>query len=238
MSQQHIVSSYESELEQLTSTISEMGGLVENAAESSVKALTSSDSVLASKIIEQDKRVDAMQKQIDESAVSIIARRQPMAEDLRQVIAAVRICNDLERVGDMAKNIARRTLAIDGQRISDKLFTGLRHTAALALSQLSKSLTAYTSQDVELAVDVCVHDEDVDAHYVSLFRELLTYMMEDARHITHCTHLLFCAKNLERVGDHATNIAEAIYYQKTGEILMVENRTSATVAGVKSDTIN
>ncbi|HUV32688.1 MAG TPA: phosphate signaling complex protein PhoU, partial [Devosiaceae bacterium] len=165
---------------------------------------------------------------IDDMAVSMIARRQPMGPDLRQIVSAVHVATDLERVGDMAKNIGRRTLEIHEQRISPQLYSGIRHMSELALNQVNRALDAFTARDTAAAVDVCKRDDEIDAIYMSLFREFLTYMMEDPRNITDCTHLLFCAKNLERAGDHATNIAEAAYYMVTGKNLPVELERAAS----------
>ncbi len=173
--------------------------------------------VLAQEVIEADKKVDALHRQIEEDAIILIARRQPMAQDLREAVAAIRIANDLERVGDLGKNIAKRAVAIQRETFSKKLRVGVEHISELALRQVKKVLDAYATRDVEKAREVCVQDEEIDAVYTSLFRELLTYMMEDPRNITMCTHLLFCAKNIERIGDHATNIAETVYYLITGE---------------------
>jgi phosphate transport system protein len=170
-------------------------------------------------VVKGDQKVDEIQRKIDDMAVSMIARRQPMAADLRQIISAIHVATDLERVGDMAKNIGRRTMEIDERHISTQLYSGIRHMSEIALNQLNRALDAFTTRDVAAAIDVCRRDDDVDALYMSLFREFLTYMMEDPRNITDCTHLLFCAKNLERAGDHATNIAEAAYYLETGQNL-------------------
>lgn len=216
---EHIVSSYEDELTELARSISEMGGLVEKAIVNATDALIRSDADLAMATIAADKKIDAMQSHIDEMAVSIIARRQPMAQDLRLVIASIHVANDLERIGDMAKSTARRSTQIEGLAMSVQFKNGLRHMGELALRQVKTALDAFASRDKNMAVDVFERDTDVDALYVSLFRELLTYMMEDPRNITMCTHLLFCGKNLERVGDHSTNIAEQAYFLATGKSL-------------------
>lgn len=218
-SNEHIVTSYEDELTELTRAISEMGGMVEVAITDATQALIRVDHELAKKTSKADKAVDDMQRYIDEKAVSMIARRQPMAGDLRHIVSAIHVANDLERVGDIAKNLARRVKHIDSQRVSKQLYNGIRHMSDLALAQIKRSLDSFTLRDANIALDVCRRDDEVDALYISLFREFLTYMMEDPRNITDCTHLLFCAKNLERAGDHATNIAEAAYYLKTGENL-------------------
>lgn len=217
---EHIVSSYEDELIHLTSLVSEMGGMVEQAITTATNALVKVDHELAQSVVIADREVDLKQRTIDELAVSMIARRQPMAADLRRIVATIHVATDLERIGDMAKNIGRRTQAISDQRLSPQLYSGVRHMADLVLTQISSALETVTSLNEAEAMRVCDADEEVDALYMSLFREFLTYMMEDPRNITDCTHLLFCAKNLERAGDHATNIAEAAYYIQTGRNLV------------------
>ncbi|RYZ59016.1 MAG: phosphate signaling complex protein PhoU [Proteobacteria bacterium] len=213
---EHIVSSYEDELTNLAKLIFEMGGLTEVAVSNATRALLKLDHGLARQTIEEDKAVDELQKRIDEIAVSMIARRQPMAADLRSIITAIHVAGDLERVGDMAKTISRRTLQIEGLSLAPKFYNGVKHMSDLILRQLKAALDAYATRNSAAALDVCNSDEEIDALYTSLFRELLTYMMEDPRNITQCTHLLFCSKSLERVGDHATNIAEHAYYLDTG----------------------
>ncbi|MEO4041976.1 phosphate signaling complex protein PhoU [Hoeflea sp. CAU 1731] len=212
----HTVSSYDEELQYLVRRISEMGGLTERMVEESIRALVNSDASLSQKVISDDLIVDDAERQIDEKAVLIIARRQPMASDLREIIGSIRIAADLERVGDMAKGIAKRVIAVEGLAQPKKLVRGLEHLSELALTQLKEVLDAFSSRSPEAASAVRERDEEIDAIYTSLFRELLTYMMEDPRNITACTHLLFCAKNIERIGDHVTNIAESIYYMSTG----------------------
>ncbi len=218
-SNEHIVSSYEDELTNLAKLIFEMGGMVEVAVSNATRALLKLDHALAQETIEADKAVDEMQKKIDEIAVSMIARRQPMATDLRAIITSIHVANDLERVGDMAKTVSRRTLQIEGLSLAPKFYNGVKHMSDLILRQLKAALDAYASRNAAAAVEVCNSDDEIDALYTSLFRELLTYMMEDPRNITQCTHLLFCSKSLERVGDHATNIAEHAYYLETGRQL-------------------
>lgn len=229
---EHIVTSYEEELTQLASSISEMGGLVEAAMSTAVDALLKLDHDTARQIIVDDSKVDDMQRIIDETAVSMIARRQPMASDLRMIISSIHVASDLERVGDMAKTIAKRTLQIDGIKLSPTFYNGVRHMTDLALRQLKEALDAFATRDGDAAIVICKNDEEVDALYMSLFRELLTYMMEDPRNITQCTNLLFCGKSLERAGDHATNIAEAAYYLQTGKNLALElERRKKSTAG-------
>jgi phosphate transport system protein len=212
----HTVASYDEELARLSALIAEMGGMSEAAVADATHALLKLDHALAKNVIANDKTIDAIHRQIDDMAVSMIARRQPMAVDLRSIITAIHVAGDLERVGDMAKTIARRTLQIEGLSLTPKFYNGVKHMADLILRQLKAALDAYATRNAAAAVDVCNSDEEIDALYTSLFRELLTYMMEDPRNITQCTHLLFCSKSLERVGDHATNIAESAFYLDTG----------------------
>ncbi|WP_310620996.1 phosphate signaling complex protein PhoU [Flexibacterium corallicola] len=222
----HIVSAFNDEMKNLATRVLEMGGMAETLVRDSIQALLTDNRKLAESTIEADKRLDAMQSELEDLSVSIIARRQPMASDLREVVAAMRISNDLERVGDLAKNISKRTLAIKGGLGSKEWAQGVEHMADLALCQLKDTLDTYTSGDLEVLRQVQLRDEEIDALYTSIFRELLTYMMEDPRSITKCAHLLFCAKNIERIGDHATNIAENIYYKITGEHLPNERPKS------------
>jgi len=215
----HIVSAFDNELKNLTSRISEMGGKVERMVNDSILALVRMDVEAARSIIAQDRMIDTMQREVDEAAVLTIAKRQPMAQDLRIIISCIRISNDLERVGDMAKNIARRVIDLDGQTTKTKLIHGIEHLTNLGLAQLKDVLDAFAARDVALAHTVWSRDQQLDEFYTSVFRELLTYMMEDPHNITFCTHLLFCAKNVERIGDHATNIAETIVYLATRQTM-------------------
>jgi phosphate transport system protein len=215
----HIVKSYDADLQNLRRMIGEMGGLAERMLSDATQALASRDMDLAQRVITLDPRLDALQREIEEKSVLTIAKRQPLATDLREVIAAIRIASDLERVGDLAKNIAKRVVAIAGQFHPARIVKGVEHMSDLVLEQLKDVLDAYTTRDQERSVDVWTRDGDIDVLYNSLFRELLTYMMEDPRNITFCTHLLFAAKNVERIGDHSTNIAETVYYLATGNSL-------------------
>ncbi len=221
LSSEHIVSAYSEELIDLANDISKMGGMVENAILQSVDALLKQDKKSGKQIAKNDRLIGDMQRKIDAKAVSMIARRQPMASDLRLIISSIHVANDLERIGDMAKNIARRIKYIKGAELSKSFYIGVRHMSEVTLLQIKNALNAFANRDVKAAIAVCEQDDEVDALYMSIFRELLTYMMEDPRNITQCTNLLFCAKNLERAGDHATNIAEAAYYLETGENLQV-----------------
>jgi phosphate transport system protein len=219
---EHIVSSYNDELVALAQSIAEMGGQVEVAIENGTKSLLRLDRELADLTIIADQRIDDMQRKIDDMAVSMIARRQPMASDLRSIITAIHVASDLERVGDMAKQLARRSLKLEGLNLQPTFYNGVKNMTNLVLRQIKNALDSYSSRDSAGAIAVCNRDDEVDAMYTSLFRELLTYMMEDPRNITPCTHLLFCAKSLERIGDHATNIAERAYYLQTGKQLTSE----------------
>jgi phosphate transport system protein len=209
---EHIVRSYEEELALLDKRIAQMGGLAEKLLGQAFDALERRDPQLAESVVQADKAIDRLQKEIEEQVVSMIARRQPMADDLRHIMAALRITGDLERIGDLAKNIAKRALAIAQESYPKALMSGLRHMVEQALRQLKEVLDSYAERNSELALKVWRADEEIDATYNSVFRELLTYMMEDPRNIGICTHLLFGAKNLERIGDHTTNVAETVYY--------------------------
>jgi len=156
--------------------------------------------------------IDALQHQIEEKAVLTIARRQPMAIDLREIIGAVRIANDLERMGDLAKNIGKRVVPLSEDLHPANLMLGVERMGELVLGRIRQVLDSYANRELDLALSVWNGDEEIDSTCTSLFRELLTYMMEDPRNITYCLHLMFCAKNIERMGDHATNIAETVYY--------------------------
>lgn len=213
----HIVSSFDQELRELRGMIAEMGGLAEKSVADSVEALLKRDSQRAKAVIELDTAIDRLQRQVEERAILIIARRQPLALDLREIVSALRVANDLERIGDLGKNVAKRVVAIQGHMQPNQLFGGFDHMADLVLEQLKQVLDAFAQRNVEEALSVWNSDGEIDAMYTSLFRELLTYMMEDPRNIGFCTHLLFCAKNIERIGDHATNIAETVHYLVTGD---------------------
>jgi phosphate transport system protein len=219
---EHIVSSYDADLEKLRRSISEMGGIAEKMMTDASHALVRRDTDIAQAVIAADKRLDALQREIEERAILMIAQRQPLAIDLRETVSAMRVANDLERIGDLAKNVAKRVLAIAGEIQPQKIVIGVQHMSDLVQEQLKDVLDAFASGDVKAAHDVWERDDAVDALYNSLFRELLTYMMEDPRNISFCTHLLFCAKNIERIGDHTTNVAETIHYRVTGETLLAE----------------
>lgn len=235
---EHIVRSYEEELSSLKAKIAKMGGLAEQIVGQAIDALDRRDPDLAEATIKEDEAIDTLEREIEEQVITIIARRQPMASDLRQVMSALHISTDLERIGDLGKNIAKRALAVVSEQQPKKLMLGLKHMGELALAQLKEVLDAYIERDADRALKVWYKDEDIDAVYNSLFRELLTYMMEDPSNIGLCTHLLFGAKNIERIGDHATNIAETVYYLVHG-VPITDQRpksdtTSSTPVALKS----
>jgi phosphate transport system protein len=226
----HTAHAFDSDLNEIARKVAEMGGLVERQITDAVQALLERDGELAEHVITTDPAIDAMQRDIEEKAILTIARRQPMAVDLREIVGAMRVCNDLERVGDHAKHIGTRVVALSADLYPQTLIRGVEHMADLVLAQLKQVLDAYGSRDLQTALTVWKGDEEVDALCTSLFRELLTYMMEDPRNITFCMHLMFCAKDIERMGDHATNIAETVYF-------MIEGRP-ITEQRPKGDTTN
>lgn len=233
----HIVRSYDTDLEGLRRSLAEMGGMAERMLGDSTVALVRRDTTLAQKIITADQRLDNLQREVEEKAVLTIARRQPLANDLRELISAIRIAADIERVGDLAKNIAKRAVAIAGQfQPPHRAVVGLEHISRLVQAQLKEVLDAYAAGNEQRALEVWRRDDEIDALYTSLFRELLTYMMEDPRNITFCTHLLFCAKNIERIGDHTTNIAETIHYLITGDSLDV-NRPKLDTTNIEVEVV-
>src|SRR5438034_6921454 len=215
----HTAKAFDIDLQGLARLVAEMGGLAEKQVADAVDALAQRDADRAQRTVAADPEIDALQAEIEEKGILIIARRQPMAVDLREVVGALRVSNDLERIGDLAKNIAKRVVVLDGEFRPNKVIRGVEHMTDLVLAQLKQVLDSYVRRDVAMAIEVWRNDEAIDAVNNSLFRELLTYMMEDPRNITFCTHLLFCAKNIERMGDHATNIAETVHYIVEGRPL-------------------
>jgi phosphate transport system protein len=211
-----------------------MGGLAERVIADAIQALTRRDADLAKRVVQTDPAIDALQQDIEEKAILTIARRQPMAVDLREIVAALRVSNDLERIGDLAKNIGKRVSALEGDFYPNKLLRGVEHMASLVLGQLKQVLDAYAGRDLDSALAVWKGDEEIDAMCTSLFRELLTYMMEDPRNITFCIHLMFCAKNIERMGDHATNIAETVHYMIEGRPIADQRPKGDTTAFAKA----
>jgi len=215
---EHTVKSYDKELDALERLIAEMGGIAEKMVIEAMDALANADTVLAHQVVATDPRLDALQREIEDMAVMTIARRQPVAVDLRELIGAIRIAGDLERVGDLAKSIAK----IGAEARVPRAIVGLKHMNEVATELLKDVLDAYAQRDEERARDVWERDIDLDALEDSVFRDLLTHMMEDPRNISFCAHLLFSSKNIERIGDHATNIAETVVYLVTGEPMPTE----------------
>jgi len=217
MAMEHTAKAFDEDLQELARLVAEMGGLVERQILDSVDALIRRDINLSARVVSTDVELDKLQHMIEERGVLTIARRQPMAVDLREIVGALRVATDLERMGDLSKNIAKRVSQIDSDFHPLKLIRGLEHMTDLVQSQVKAVLDAYAAHDVPAAMLVWKGDEEVDAICTSLFRELLTYMMEDPRNIGFCIHLMFCAKNIERIGDHATNIAETVFYMIEGQ---------------------
>ena len=220
---EHIVRAYDDELTRLNNTLSQMGGMAESQLISAIRAIVKRDSELAEKVVAADTRIDRLESEVHEFSVKLLALRQPMADDLRTIVAAIKISSDIERIGDLAKNIAKRALTLN-QIPPIKPVQAVPLMAGIAQEIIKDVLDAFIERDVEKAIAVWGRDEEVDEMYNSLFRELLTYMMEDPRNITACAHLLFIAKNIERIGDHATNIAETIHFLVRGEDLNGHNR--------------
>jgi phosphate transport system protein len=215
----HIVASFDAELQRLSALVVDMGANVGQQLEDAAEAFRNRDLALAKRVVAADKAVDALQMRIEERVIAMIAKRQPMAIDLRETITTLKIATDLERMGDLAKNNAKRVIAMSEQAQPVGAGVNLDTLSRRAHAQLSRVMQAYARRNTELAREVWENDGEIDTLHTALFRELLTYMMEDPRSIGYCTHLLFCAKNLERIGDHATNIAENIHYVATGEFL-------------------
>lgn len=213
--QQHIVKSYDDELRHLNDTIVQMGGLTEVQIERAIAALVERDPALAESVIDDDDKVDDLNEEIDVQATRLLALRQPMALDLRNVVAAFKISSDLERIADYASNVARRSIALS-ESAPIKPVYAIPRMSRLVQQMIKDVLDAYVTRDVDKAIAVWRADTEVDEMYTSLLRELLTYMMEDARNISRSTHILFIAKHIERIGDHVTNIAETIYFLVRG----------------------
>ena len=228
MDNTHIVKSFDKELSQIENMILEMGGMVENQINRAIDALLTRNEELASEVRQGDKAVDEMESRIDELTLKILALRQPVAADLRAVICALKIASNLERVGDYAKNIAKRTVALSEFGAVGTSEKTVKRMGAMVQQMVQDVLNAYVGKDLAMANELILRDEEVDHIHNTLFRELLTYMMEDPRNITPCMHLLFIAKNLERMGDHTTAVAEQIHYVVTGS-LPEDNRPKSDV---------
>jgi len=230
MSTDHIVTSFDEELSRLSDLLSRMGGLAESQLENAIEALQKRDSALAEGAVESDRRIDELHMEVDEMAIRLLALRQPMAGDLRHIVTALKVAPIVERIGDYSKNVAKRTIALNQMPPVKPLFA-IPRMGRLVREMTKDVLDAFSNKDVAMAREVWTRDKEVDDMYDSLFRELLTYMMEDARNITACTHLLFVARNIERIGDLATNIAELIYYQVEG-VALDEDRPKADESSI------
>ena len=211
----HIVKSFDEELKRLTNAIARMGGMAEAQISGAIQAVVRRDTELAAGIVEGDQKIDELEREVDERAIYMLALRQPMASDLRAVVAALRIASDVERIADYAANVAKRAMAL-AQMAPVRPVHAVPRMGRIVQEMIKDVLDAYVNRDVDKAVAVWNRDEELDEIYSSLFRELLTYMMEDPRNITASTHLLFIAKNIERIGDHATNVAETVHYLVRG----------------------
>ena len=212
----HTIKAFDDELDQLRGSIAQMGGLAETAITESMRALMQRDTDAAARVVENDRKIDALEAEVERTAVQVIALRAPMADDLRDVVAALKIAGVVERIGDYAKNIAKRVPVL-GQASSIQPISLLPEMARIAGEMVGNVLNAFAARDAKAAVAVCERDQALDDFYNSIFRTLLTFMMENPNNITQATHLLFIAKNLERIGDHATNVAEMVYFAATGE---------------------
>lgn len=217
MAADHIVKTFDEDLAQLVNMIAEMGGLAESQLADAVTALAKRDEALAVRVIEHDERQDELEEDIEAQVIRMLALRQPVALDLRTVVAALKIAAELERIGDYAKNVAKRSLTLMQTQPVGNAANTIMRMGTIAGDMIHNVIDAYLNRDMVKADEVRARDQDVDQLHTGLFRELLTYMMEDPRNITACTHLLFVAKNIERIGDHATNIAESVYYLVAGE---------------------
>ncbi len=222
----HTIRAYDEDLDAMTAELARMGGLAEAEVADCIRAITRRDLVMAEEVINRDARLDALEMDIERMAIRLIALRQPVADDLRRVVAAMKIASNLERCGDLAKNIAKRALVIAEADPVTPLSASIERMGELVTTRLKDVLDALSSREVDRAVGVWLDDHEVDEHYDAIFRELLTHMMADPRTITACAHLLFVAKNLERIGDHATNIAEILHYEITGVELADERPKS------------
>lgn len=218
MQNEHIVRSFDNDLNQIENLITQMGGMVENQISNAAIALANRDIELGEKVRVRDRTIDDLELEVDNAVVRILALRQPKAQDLRAVVAVLKISANLERIGDYAKNIVKRSNVLGEFRTIGASADIIKRMSGLVQAMLKDAIDAHVARDIELADDVRVRDEQVDQMHNTLFRELLTYMMEDPRNITPCMHLLFIAKNVERMGDHVTGIAEQIHFVISGSL--------------------
>jgi len=212
----HIVKAYDEELADLNRLIVEMGGLVESQLASAIEVLVKHMPEEAKEVIKQDKKIDEMEFAVDQLATRLLALRQPMGEDLRNIVAALKMSNNLERMGDYGKNIAKRTITIDHLPILNKTNASIESKSEMVRIMIREALDAFIRRDCDLALEIIEKDQQDDKIHTSLFREILTYMSANPDTATSCTHLLFIVKNIERIGDHTTNLAEQIHYSVTG----------------------
>jgi phosphate transport system protein len=238
MSSEHIVKSFDDELKQLSQMVAQMGGLAEAQLQAAIEALVARDAEQAARVVQGDVRIDQLERQISAQTIRMLALRQPMAQDLRQVVAALKISSDIERIGDYAANVAKRAIALT-QSPPMRPVGGIARMGRLVQQIIKDTLDAFSDHDADKAIAAWKRDQDVDDMYNSLFRELLTYMMEDPRNIGPSTHLMFIAKNIERIGDHATNVAEIIHFLVRGEDIAEarpkSDKTSFTVVNAPED---
>jgi phosphate transport system protein len=238
MSSEHIVKSFDDELKRLSQMVAQMGGLAEAQLQAAIEALVARDAEQAARVVESDARIDQIERQIGAQTIRMLALRQPMARDLREVIAALKISSDIERIGDYAANVAKRAIALT-QSPPMRPVGGIARMGRLVQQIIKETLDAYSAHDAEKAVAAWKRDQEVDDMYNSLFRELLTYMMEDPRNIGPSTHLVFIAKNIERIGDHTTNVAEIVHFLVRGEDIAEarpkSDKTSFTVVNAPED---
>jgi phosphate transport system protein len=238
MSSEHIVKSFDEELKQLSQMVAQMGGLAEAQLQAAIEALVARDAEGAARVVQGDERIDQLERQISNQTVRMLALRQPMAQDLRQIIAALKISSDIERIGDYSANVAKRAIALT-QSPPMRPVGGIARMGRLVQQIIKDTLDAFSDNDAAKAIAAWKRDQEVDDMYNSLFRELLTYMMEDPRNIGPSTHLMFIAKNIERIGDHATNVAEIIHYLVRGEDIVEarpkSDKTSFTVVNAPED---
>ncbi|MBB3871587.1 MULTISPECIES: phosphate signaling complex protein PhoU [Brevundimonas] len=235
---QHTVKAYGDELNQITAEVARMGGLAEAQVSDAIDSVARRDVALARAVVDRDLKLDALQRDIERKAIRLIALRQPVASDLRRTLGAMKMASDLERTGDLAKNIAKRALILAEAEPMQPLTRSIERMGRLVSTRLRDVLDAYTASELDRAVAVWQTDDEVDEHYNAMFRELLTYMMGDPRTIGACTHLLFMAKNLERIGDHATNIAETVHYEITGDDMVGERPRALPGAEDETSTPN
>jgi phosphate transport system protein len=238
MSSEHIVKSFDEELKQLSQMVAQMGGLAEAQLQAAIEALVARDAEGAARVVQGDVRIDQLERQISNQTIRMLALRQPMAQDLRQIVAALKISSDIERIGDYSANVAKRAIALT-QSPPMRPVGGIARMGRLVQQIIKDTLDAFSDNDADKAVAAWKRDQDVDDMYNSLFRELLTYMMEDPRNIGPSTHLMFIAKNIERIGDHATNVAEIIHFLVRGEDITEarpkSDKTSFTVVNAPED---